>query len=121
MPRIGSKAALIAYMKKRVGKVLEADDLQAAANGAQQWSRRLRELRAEGWLISSHNDRVDLKPGQYVLEADAPTAGKHTLERPYRRPRGPRCSMMMGPFVVFAAPFPVTLTKADPAVPLSCR
>ena len=69
-------------MKKRVGKVLEADDLQAAANGAQQWSRRLRELRAEGWLISSHNDRVDLKPGQYVLEADAPTAGKHTLERP---------------------------------------
>ena len=28
----------------------------------------MRELREEGWKISSHNDRADLKPGQYILE-----------------------------------------------------
>lgn len=82
MPRIGSKAALAAYLRARVGKVLEAAELQAAANNAQQWSRRLRELRAEGWSISSHNDRVDLKPGQYVLEEDPPEPGSYVFERP---------------------------------------
>lgn len=66
---LGSKATLRTYLIERVGVVLEADELQAAANGASQWCRRLRELRQEeGWKISSHYDRSALKPGQYVLE-----------------------------------------------------
>ena len=68
MPRLGSKAALAAFLRENVGVVLESSQLQEAANGAVQYSRRPRELRAEGWKISSHNDRADLKPSQYVLE-----------------------------------------------------
>jgi hypothetical protein len=72
VPRLSSKAALAAYLRERVGVVVESADLQAAANNAVQYSRRLRELRQEGWRISSHNDRADLKPGQYVLEGPPP-------------------------------------------------
>jgi hypothetical protein len=33
-----------------------------------EWARRVRELREqEGWLILTHNDSADLKPGQYLL------------------------------------------------------
>lgn len=78
MPKLSSKAALAAYLRDHVGVVVESADLQAAANNAVQYSRRLRELRAEGWRISSHLDRADLKPGQYVLEELPPD------EPPYR-------------------------------------
>ncbi|MDE2664206.1 MAG: HNH endonuclease signature motif containing protein [Gemmatimonadota bacterium] len=78
MPRLSSRAALAAYLRDHVGEVVESADLQAAANHALQYSRRLRELRQEGWKISSHLDRADLKPGQYVLEELPPD------EPPYR-------------------------------------
>ena len=83
MPRVGSKAALAAYLQQRVGVVLNSAELQAAANGAAEWGRRLRELRSEGWRISSHNDRADLKPGQYMLES-LPSASRkgYRFEKP---------------------------------------
>ena len=68
-----------AYLRDRVGLILESHELQQAANGAVQYSRRLRELREEGWLISSHNDRADLAPGQYVLEAQPPEEGSYRI------------------------------------------
>lgn len=74
MPRMSSKAALAAYLKDKVGVVVDSSELQAAANGAAEWARRLRELRAEGWRISSHNDRAGLRPGQYILEAPPPAS-----------------------------------------------
>lgn len=38
------------------------------AAGISEWARRIRELRnEEGWNIQTHNDRSDLKPGEYVL------------------------------------------------------
>jgi len=52
-----------------VGEIVTARQIQEAAGpDVTEWARRLRELRAEGWPISSHNDRSDLKPGEYVLE-----------------------------------------------------
>ena len=78
--RRGSKAGIKAYLADKVGIVVEAADLQAAANGAAEWARRLRELREEGWKISSHNDRNDLRPGQYVLEAK-PDSGAYRFPR----------------------------------------
>lgn len=53
---------------------MSSHELQEATKGAAEWARRLRELRTEGWKISSHNDRVDLKPGQYMLEAKPPVS-----------------------------------------------
>lgn len=55
-------------MLANIGRVIQSSELQAAADGAVQYSRRLRELREqEGWQILTHNDSLDLKPGQYLL------------------------------------------------------
>ena len=68
MPRIGSKEKIRQFLLNNVGRVIESSELQAAADGAVQYSRRLRELRdEEGWPILSHNDSKELKPGQYLL------------------------------------------------------
>jgi hypothetical protein len=41
----------------------------AAGTDVSEWARRVRELREdEGWLILSHNDSSELKPGQYLLK-----------------------------------------------------
>ena len=78
---LGSKAALKAYLVARVGIVLDTEQLQTAANGATQWSRRLRELREEGWKISSHYDRSDLRPGQYMLEELPPQQADYSFAK----------------------------------------
>ena len=52
-----------------IGVVLNSKDIQVISGGAAEWGRRVRELRnEEGYQILSHKDRVDLKPGQYLLE-----------------------------------------------------
>ena len=71
LSRVGSKEGLREFLRKRVGVVVSSTALQQAAGGAVEWARRLRELREVGWAIRSHNDRADLKPGEYVL-AEAP-------------------------------------------------
>ena len=69
MPRIGSKEKIRRFLLANIGRVIESHELQEAADGAVQYSRRLRELRdEEGWPILSHNDSADLKPGQYMLK-----------------------------------------------------
>ncbi|MFA6569358.1 MAG: HNH endonuclease [Victivallales bacterium] len=68
MSPIGSKEKIRQFLLANIGRVIESHELQAAADGAVQYSRRLRELRdEEGWTILSHNDSTDLKPGQYLL------------------------------------------------------
>ena len=48
---------------------MEGKDIHAASGGANEWGRRLRELRdEEGYQILSHKDRSDLRPGQYLIE-----------------------------------------------------
>ena len=69
MERIGSKEKIRRFLKQRVGETVTARQIQEAVGpDVTEWARRLRELRTEGWKISSHNDRVDLRPGEYVLE-----------------------------------------------------
>jgi 5-methylcytosine-specific restriction endonuclease McrA len=68
----GAKAKLREYLNANVGKTLDSDTLRRVA-GTSEWGRRIRELRdEEGMAILSHNDRADLKPGQYVLESLTP-------------------------------------------------
>jgi len=48
---------------------MDSDELRGVAGGISEWARRVRELRTEeGYQILTHNDRADLKPGQYLLE-----------------------------------------------------
>jgi hypothetical protein len=70
MPRPkGSKALILDFLLANVGTILESKEIQAAAGGASEWGRRLRELRdEEGYQILSHKDRATLKPGQYLIE-----------------------------------------------------
>lgn len=64
----GSRARLRAYFLSHVGQVLDSDELREASGNASEWARRVRELRTEeGYQILTHNDRSDLKPGQYLL------------------------------------------------------
>jgi hypothetical protein len=65
--RKGSRAKLRDYFVANVGKIIESNDLRNVA-GTSEWARRIRELRnEEGLNIITHNDRSDLKSGQYIL------------------------------------------------------
>jgi hypothetical protein len=72
MSRTGSRDKLKAYFMNHLGEVLDSKTLRTIA-GVSEWARRIRELRNEGgYQILTHNDRSDLKPGQYVLEDAKP-------------------------------------------------
>lgn len=63
----GSRAKLRDFLLSNVGKVLGSDTLREVA-GTSEWARRVRELRnEEGMNIVTHNDRSELKPGEYLL------------------------------------------------------
>lgn len=63
----GSRAKLREYFLQNVDKILDSGTLREVA-GTSEWARRVRELRnEEGMNIVTHNDRSDLKPGQYQL------------------------------------------------------
>src|SRR5438309_661439 len=64
----GSRAKLRAYFLANLDRVMDSDELRKASGNASEWARRVRELRTEeGYQILTHNDRSDLKPGQYLL------------------------------------------------------
>jgi hypothetical protein len=70
---MGARAKLRAHFLANIGRVMESDELREVAGGITEWARRVRELRSEeGFLILTHNDRDDLKPGQYLLLDPAP-------------------------------------------------
>jgi 5-methylcytosine-specific restriction endonuclease McrA len=82
MRGVGSKQRIRQFLLANVGRIVASAEIQAAAGGAVQYSRRLRELREEeGWSIQSHNDSAELKPGQYRLLKAPPTGRKPTFER----------------------------------------
>jgi hypothetical protein len=69
--RLGSKAKVLYFLLANIGRVITSDEIREASGNASEWARRLRELRnEEGYQILSHNDRADLKPGEYLLETD---------------------------------------------------
>lgn len=56
------------YFRANVGRVLGTNELRRVAR-INEYARRIRELRnQEGMAILTHNDRSDLKPGEYILE-----------------------------------------------------
>ena len=72
MRKTASKELIRLYFLSNVGKVVNSDQLREASGNASEWARRVRELREhERWPILTHNDRTDLKPGEYLLK-DAP-------------------------------------------------
>lgn len=69
----GARAMLRAHFLTNIGRVMESDELRHVAGNISEWARRVRELRTEeGFQILTHNDRSDLKPGQYLLMNSKP-------------------------------------------------
>ncbi len=65
---MGARDKIRKYFIEHVGKIVTTKQIRRIA-GISEYARRIRELRdEEGWQIMSHNDRIDLKPGQYILE-----------------------------------------------------
>jgi hypothetical protein len=65
---MGARDKLRTHFLENVGRVMEVDELRKVAGGITEWARRVRELRnEEGFQILTHNDRSDLKQGQYLL------------------------------------------------------
>ena len=57
------------FFKRNVGKVVTTKQVARVA-GISEYARRIRELRDdEGMRVLSHNDRHDLRPGEYILES----------------------------------------------------
>lgn len=69
----GARAKLRAHFLANIGRVMTSDELYEASGGTSEWGRRVRELRnEEGFQILTHNDRSELKPGEYLLETPKP-------------------------------------------------
>ena len=69
----GSRAKLRQHFLANLGRIMNADELRPVAGNISEWARRVRELRTEeGYLILTHNDRANLKPGEYLLETEKP-------------------------------------------------
>ncbi len=69
---LGSRAKLREHFLANIGRVMDSDELRGIA-GANEYGRRIRELRnEEGFEILTHNDRADLKPGEYLLLSRKP-------------------------------------------------
>ena len=74
MRKPGSKERIRQFLKAHVGEVVSSIQLRdAAGSTVSEWARRVRELREdEGWKILTHNDSLDLRPGQYLLSEIPP-------------------------------------------------
>lgn len=69
----GARAMLRAHFLANLGRVMASDELRLVAGNISEWARRIRELRTEeGYQILTHNDRSELKPGEYLLENAKP-------------------------------------------------
>lgn len=84
--RIGARARLRKHFLSNINRVMDSDELREVSGNQSEWGRRVRELRAdEGFQILTHNDRSDLKPGQYLLENPIPQpAFKRTISKETR-------------------------------------
>ena len=70
---MGAREKLRKHFLANVGRVMEVEELRKVAGDITEWARRVRELRnEEGFQILTHNDRSDLKQGQYLLEDPKP-------------------------------------------------
>lgn len=71
--KVGAKTKLREHFLSNIGRVMDSDELREVSGNQSEWARRVRELRTEeGFQILTHNDRSELKPGQYLLEDPKP-------------------------------------------------
>ena len=72
---------LLALLLNNVGSPVDVADLEYVAN-QKEWTRRLRDLRwkSGGWRISSHLNRPDLQPNQYLLEGSKEIPASFRIE-----------------------------------------
>jgi 5-methylcytosine-specific restriction endonuclease McrA len=84
MRKRGSKERIRRFLLRNIGKIVSSIELRnAAGSGVSEWARRVRELREdEKWPILTHNDRTDLKPGQYLLMSSPPEKTGVSFSRP---------------------------------------
>lgn len=69
----GARTKLRQHFLANIGRIMTSDELREVAGGITEWARRVRELRTEeGYQMQTHNDRSDLKPGQYILTDPKP-------------------------------------------------
>jgi len=69
----GARSKLRQHFLANIGRVMDSNELRKVAGDISEWARRVRELRTEeGYLILTHNDRSELKPGEYLLEISKP-------------------------------------------------
>lgn len=69
----GARAMLRRHFLANVGRIMASEELRQVAGNISEWARRVRELRTEeGYQILTHNDRSELKPGEYLLENPKP-------------------------------------------------
>ena len=69
----GARAKLRQHILVNIGRIMNADELRPIAGNISEWARRVRELRTEeGYQILTHNDRANLRPGEYLLESEKP-------------------------------------------------
>lgn len=82
MPSLKGRAGIAAFLKDNIEKIVTTEQIREASGWQGQYGRRLRELRNEfGWKISSHNDRSDLKPGEYRLEQEPPGEAEYRFTK----------------------------------------
>lgn len=64
---MGARDKIRKFFLEHIGEVVTTKQIRRIA-GISEYARRIRELRdEEGYRIMSHNDRADLKPGEYIL------------------------------------------------------
>lgn len=64
---MGSKDKIRKFFEAHVGKIVTTAEIRQLTQ-VSEYARRIRELRDdEGLQIISHNDRANLKPGEYML------------------------------------------------------
>lgn len=72
----GARAKLRDHFLANIGRVMDSTELREISGDISEWARRIRELRTEeGYQILTHNDRSDLKPGEYLLLDPTPQYG----------------------------------------------
>lgn len=84
MAKTSAKKRIKEFLLLNIGKIVDKEEIRNAAGQAvTEWARRLRELREdEKWPILTHNDRSDLKPGQYILTEMPPAKEGIAFTRP---------------------------------------
>ena len=83
MKKMSSKKKIERFLEQNIGRVIDTEEIKQASGGVSEYARRLRELRNdEGWQILTHNDRADLKQGQYLVLSKP----KHGMAPKFARP-----------------------------------